>query len=85
MTDFAPGITADEANALPHGTLVWIRWSGGNGPHTYTIERHGSIVCVNETRTPLTFVGPLPPFTQVWLSDPQASPPHSPPPQACER
>lgn len=30
-------LTQEQVNALPEGTAVIVTWSGGNGPHRYTI------------------------------------------------
>ena len=84
---YPPGITAEEVSRLGCGVAVWVRWSGGNGPHRYIISRVGSVVFVTiEGRLgyELSFVGPLQPFTQVWLSDPQASAPADTPPAGNE-
>jgi len=38
--ELADLLTQDDINALLDGTEVLIKWSGGNGPHEYTIKRH---------------------------------------------
>lgn len=72
-------LTAAEVATLPEGTPVVVIWSGGNGPHRYTItvdelgkryawvtERPGS----DRLRfyNPLTFVGQERFHTRVWLA-----------------
>lgn len=48
----------DAVNALPEGTVVELVWSGGNGPHTYTVVKSGDISCVDTTyEDAITFVG----------------------------
>jgi hypothetical protein len=32
-------LTKEELNALPDGTAIKVKWSGGNGPHKYTLRR----------------------------------------------
>jgi len=33
-------LTQAEVDALPTGAKVWIKWSGGNGPHLYGVINH---------------------------------------------
>lgn len=48
----------DAVNALPEGTVVEVVWSGGNGPHGYTVVKDGDVSCVDTIyRDPITFVG----------------------------
>lgn len=60
-------LTQAQANALPDGAKVWVIWSGGNGPHLYTVEvdAHGERRTV-ESGDRLDFVGQHP-LTQIWL------------------
>lgn len=59
-------ITQAECNALPIGTKVRVIWSGGNGPHEYTIgSKWSGRSCVDNCyQDPLDFVGAHP-MTQV--------------------
>ena len=75
-------LTREEVEALPHGALVEIIWSLGNGPHRYRIHRsHWGIVALTEREWrdrkgvnwdkyldgPSSFVGQKPMHTRVWL------------------
>lgn len=45
-------LTQEEVDALPTGTRVWIKWSGGNGPHQYEItSKDGFAYIVSGSRT----------------------------------
>ena len=48
-----------EVDILPVGTRVRVKWSGGNGPHEYTIVDHqyGHSVVDNTYKDSLKFVG----------------------------
>ena len=35
-------LTQEEVDTLPAGTKVIITWSGGNGPHEYTIHKRNN-------------------------------------------
>lgn len=54
-------LTQEECDALPAGARVRVTWSGGNGPHVYTVaQKHWTWVhnCVEECVEPeLRFVG----------------------------
>jgi hypothetical protein len=67
---------------LPEGTILWILWSGGNGPYKCVLifdQRHlPYIVPCSEPDpensplryyNPLTFIGSRPPFTMLWHAD----------------
>ena len=64
-----PPLTQPEIDALPDGTGVIVTWSGGNGPHRYTISRrHGYTAAFGfgiEVGA-LNICGEHP-LTQVWL------------------
>jgi len=65
-------LTQAEVNALPNGAKVLILWSGGNGPHKYTLQRFAGklYTCDEVTGRPqhcVDFVGLEKPFTRVWL------------------
>ncbi len=62
-------LNQDDVNKLCVGDLVRVVWSGGNGPHDYTIiENRGGFVRVNTgAQDVLDFVGMESPFTRVWL------------------
>lgn len=68
-------LTEEQVAALPAGTPVRVLWSGGNGPHKYVVAVDANGVRYANSPefrdpfyNPLTFIGPEPPFTQVWLS-----------------
>lgn len=33
-------LTKQEIKELPEGAKVYVRWSGGNGPHWYEVGKH---------------------------------------------
>ena len=42
-------LTRQEVEALPDGTRIIVIWSGGNGPHRYTLRHHlGYLVAVSQ-------------------------------------
>ena len=53
-------LTQAEVDALPDGTRVRIKWTGGNGPHEYTTRRneYGVTMAVVEpgVEDPIDFV-----------------------------
>ena len=74
-------LTQAEVDALPDGTEVSVVWSGGNGPHRYTVGRsshskHPVAVLQADTAgsgrvvrdLELWFVGPGGPYTVVRLA-----------------
>lgn len=78
--DWAP-LSRQEVEALPSGTPVIIVWSGGNGPHRYTVRRiPGGLVAADSWEDdheqwdvdgkgldgPSAFVGTAPMHTRVW-------------------
>src|SRR4051812_26329306 len=68
VSELGKPLTPQEVAALPDGTEVMVRWTGGNGPHGYKIRREGNLVCTdNLYRDELRFVGPSQPHTEVWL------------------
>lgn len=74
-------LTQEQADALPAGTRVAVRWSGGNGPHEYEVVAPGwlgnlvdwSPIPVGPWH-PLDFLGPAPPFTVAWIAGPAPRP-----------
>jgi hypothetical protein len=56
-------------DALPDGARVSVRWSGGNGPHEYTVERHHETVWAKECKSVIDYVGERP-LTEVRLAQP---------------
>lgn len=76
VDDAAAPLTEDQVAELEEGTPVTIIWSGGNGPHDYTItvgedgqryamlDRAGR---VTRFTNPLRFVGQRRYHTRVWL------------------
>lgn len=68
-------LTQDEVVALPPGTEVVIRWSGGTGPALYrirdTFDDEYAYVEYNgiPLDDPVTFVGKERFHTQVWLAE----------------
>jgi hypothetical protein len=63
-------LTQQEVDALPDGTRVFVKWSGGNGPHLYeTVRLRGQMCVQNLYRDPLRFVGKEPFHTRVFLAD----------------
>jgi len=67
-------LTEDQVNALEEGTVVDVIWTGGNGPHRYSIHvqdglRYAATLDGNPrmlTYNPLTFVGVERFHTRVW-------------------
>jgi len=72
-------LTAEEVEALPHGTEVVIIWSGGNGPHHYWIWRLGRHVYarseseaeteferISTWKDPIGFIGRERFHTRIW-------------------
>lgn len=67
-------LSEQEVAQLPEGTRVVVTWSGGNGPHIYSVHQ-----CRGETYVwdgenermrhynRLSFIGDEPPFTTVDL------------------
>ncbi len=53
-------LTQEEVDRLPNGARVQIVWSGGNGPHAYTIQRKGLAVIAVEANEFIHFVGRCP-------------------------
>lgn len=43
MADLSDALTQEQVDALPEGAEVVVTWSGGNGPHRYTIGVKHSI------------------------------------------
>lgn len=54
-----PLLSQRQVNNLVHGEKVLITWSGGNGPHEYTVDR--SFICqtpfAKECNHPIDYVG----------------------------
>lgn len=71
-------LTQEEVDNLPAGTKVVITWSGGNGPHEYTIHKRdysGSFVKESNPNAgsydgEIDFVGEKSPYTVVTLANP---------------
>jgi hypothetical protein len=69
-------LTQVEVEALLEGTAIVIIWSGGNGPHEYTVCRAAGRVYASRdpsleqmrTYNPIDFVGPEHFNTRVWLN-----------------
>lgn len=61
-------LTQADVDALPEGARVWVKWSGGNGPHLYTVSIRSSARWAKECDAPLNGVGAHP-LTQAWLTD----------------
>ena len=70
-------LTQAEVDAIPDDTSVFIKWSGGNGPHKYkTIQAYG-MTCVQypehvahlagTPHDPIHFVGKSRGMTRVYL------------------
>jgi len=80
MPDREPDcLTQEEVDALPEGTEVVITWSGGNGPHRYTISKYQGASYTTITASGVShpghridFVGPKP-LTVVRLSNDSVS------------
>ncbi len=70
-------LNQSEVDSLPIGSKVSIVWSGGNGPHEYTIKgKLGKLSVVNDQKDnpnsgwwkgEIEFVGPERPYTVVHL------------------
>ena len=42
-------LTQEEVNALPNGTKIMVKWSGGHGPYEYfVVNRHGDAFAVTD-------------------------------------
>lgn len=66
-------LTQKEVNNLPIGTEVIVTWSGGNGPHKYTIIENGDygpITNIGIKNGKLDFVGKEKYHTKVSLVTP---------------
>lgn len=77
-------LTREQVEELPQGTAIEVIWSGGNGPHRYTVhvdeneQRYAATGNPRmDTYNPLDFVGQEPYHTRVWLA---ASPDPDPEP-----
>jgi hypothetical protein len=75
-------LSQTEVNALPDGTRVWVRWSGGNGPWPYTISRLRNGITYarshldvqfNTPGSAVDFVGKERFHTLVWTAEREAS------------
>lgn len=72
-------LTQAEVEALPVGTRVHVKWSGGNGPYWYVIRAdkwgHRTINFENRGRSVLVdsvsnaYIGPKAPWTTVEVED----------------
>lgn len=71
-------LTQEQVDALPEGTRVMVKWSGGNGPHEYRVGKVSTIpgsyaMCPGETVTRATMriawvsTEPRSPLTRVFL------------------
>jgi hypothetical protein len=70
-------LTQAEVDALPTGTVVWITWSGGNGPHRYDVVNEGKYgvrvsAQISSGDDLIQFVGKESYHTHVWLTDPKS-------------
>lgn len=61
-------LSQTEVNRLKNGTKVWIYWTGGNGPHKYTIETQNKVAWAKECDSVIDYVGYEVPRTLVALS-----------------
>jgi hypothetical protein len=70
-------LTQEEVDALAVGTVVCVKWSGGNGPHRYKISGHNGIHALvdNVYRDPLRFVGKERCHTRVFLPEEESCSP----------
>jgi len=69
-------LTQEEADVLPDGTEIIATWSGGNGPHRYTVHIVGRMRYAGDPKNdnPLTFVGKERYHTHVSLASPGSEP-----------
>lgn len=69
-------LTQKQVDELPAGVPIWVKWSGGNGPHRYMVyidssgRRYAWTGRGPPTYNPLTFVGIERMHTRVWTRDP---------------
>lgn len=63
-------LTKADVDQLPNGTPIKVRWSGGNGPWSYILQRHYSTpwACTKDGHwvAHLNHVG-SDPLDQVWI------------------
>ena len=63
-------LTEGQVAGVPEGTVVWVKWSGGNGPHRYRLQRDPwgrvGVVGPGDAWQLLGAVGDAP-GTQVWV------------------
>jgi hypothetical protein len=52
-------LNQQQVDALPIDTVVWIRWSGGNGPWKYRIKKQGNRSMAYSLRSEGVYVGHL--------------------------
>lgn len=79
-----PPLEASVVASLSDGTPIIVIWSGGNGPHRYTVQRlsdgtpvaatewevaHGRLDIEKALVGPLGFVGTATFHTRVWLEE----------------
>jgi hypothetical protein len=63
-------LTQAEVDALDDGAVVRVKWNGGNGPHTYQIERvEGLEHPATIDGRPLDYVGQESPRMRVFRPD----------------
>lgn len=68
-------LSQEQVDQLREGTFVYVKWSGGNGPHVYKIvRRHGFVYTAHrggardgEPQHALTCCGPDDGMTRVFL------------------
>lgn len=87
MSDGLPkALERHELATIKDGQTIWVKWSGGNGPHRYTAKVFGgSLYCQTDwerykgildpikafSNSGTDFVGPWPPWNRVWITDPR--------------
>ena len=73
-------LTAEEVATLPDGASIIVVWSGGNGPHRYTVRReagvpiaatdwevtHDRLDVMRRLDNPFGFIGQKRYHTRVW-------------------
>lgn len=61
-------LTQKQVDKLPYGSIIEIVWSGGNGPHKYTVEvSFDGFRSLRENNQWPTFVGKRSPYDTVKL------------------
>jgi hypothetical protein len=65
-------LTFDQVAALPVGTRIRVKWSGGNGPHWYKVGqgRWSKTICTEHDGQPLVVVDAITRTLCIGLEEP---------------